>query len=373
MQSILFLSIMNGDAWGGSEEIWYRMALWMSKHEYEVAVCVFDWEAKKSRLTELEKSGCKIYLIPNSGSGLIKKWRQRNALSNIPYKKYDLVFVNQGGWKDVAHGPFKNLYKKLPKYVLSFHNYHLGENYPAKKTAILHNWIKNAGISLAASRMIFEMLQHEYNIIPADKAILYNPITFEPPLQNTSYNEPGEGHSWNLVMLAALDVYRKAQDVLIKVLGRPEWKNRNWQLLLYGEGRDKIMLQGLINKLQLENKVRLMGHTSQAKKVLSESHLLLQATHLDAMPISVPEAMAMSRPCLVSIVGDMPDWISDGQNGFITTAVTEDALHACLEKAWAKRNEWKQMGIEAYKTFLSKYPQPYEEKMAALLSEYAKK
>ena len=35
MKSILFLSVMNGSAWGGSEEQWFRLALWMAKKKYD--------------------------------------------------------------------------------------------------------------------------------------------------------------------------------------------------------------------------------------------------------------------------------------------------------------------------------------------------
>lgn len=371
MQSILFLSVMNGDAWGGSEESWYRLALWMCKQEYKVAVCVFDWKDKENKLAELKENGCIIYLIPNNGNGVFKLFRQKILLNSIPYKKYDLVFVNQGGWKDIAHGPFKHLYKKLPQYALTFHNYHLGQQYPARKVAMVDAWIKNAVVSLADSIKIFSMLETEYAIHPANKEILYNPITFEPPVQPVSYYNPTDDQPWIIIMLAALDIGRKAQDLLIKAMARPEWKNRNWELRLYGEGRDKQLLFELIKNTQLENKVFLMGHSSAVKTVLAQSHLLMQVTHIDAMPISVSEAIAMSRPCIVSKVGDMPDWITDGYNGFICDSVTEDAIHETLERAWNKRTDWKQMGIAAHQTFIEKYPQPYEEKLLSLLNKYA--
>jgi glycosyltransferase involved in cell wall biosynthesis len=181
---------------------------------------------------------------------------------------------------------------------------------------------------------------------------------------------PNNNEPWIIIVLCALDIGRKAQDVLIKALSNPAWESRNWQLHLYGEGNDKAMLESLIKELHLENKIFLKGHSNNVKSALLTSHLLVQATHLDGMPISVTEAMAMARPCLVSTVGDMPDWITDGYNGFITEKVNPDALHTVMEKAWNKRNEWKQMGILAQDTFIKKYPQPYEEQFAKLLKKY---
>ena len=73
---------------------------------------------------------------------------------------------------------------------------------------------------------------------------------------------------------------------------------------------------------------------------------------------------------LVSNIGDMPEWVKKDHNGFITMAVNETALSEQLEIAWAKRESWGRMGENAYKTFLEKYPRPYEEKFAGLLEKY---
>ena len=368
MRSILFLSVMNGSGWGGSEEQWYQTALWMCMHDYKVGVCVFDWEGKKSRLDELKKHGCSIYLLPKEGKGILGNWQKQKKLNAIPFKEYDLVYVNQGGWKDIAHGPFKKLYKKLPPYALSFHNYHLGDNLKRSKISILNEWIKGSLVCIAATKVIYEMLENEYKIFARNKEVSYSPITFTPPQH--SFQKGSKDKPAIFVVLAALDVKRKAQDVLVKCFGNAEWRNRSWQLHLYGEGQDRQLLEMLIKELKLEDNIYLKGYTNNVQQVLKDSAILIQATHIDAMPISVIEAMAMSVPCIVSNIGDMPEWVQQDYNGFISTEVNEASLGLQLENAWNKKDEWAQMGMNAYETFLKKYPQPYEEKFVQLLDHY---
>lgn len=186
------------------------------------------------------------------------------------------------------------------------------------------------------------MLKNEYSILIANKEISYSPISFLLPELPVPYPEIIDQPVIFLV-LSALDISRKAQEVLIRVLSDERWKNRNWQLHLYGEGKDKFVIEGLIEELGLQSKVLLKGFTGKVTECLIKGHMLIQATRFDAMPISVIEAMAMARPCLVSCVGDMPQWITSGENGFITEIVNEKSLNEQLEIAWSRKkigNKW---------------------------------
>ena len=100
-----------------------------------------------------------------------------------------------------------------------------------------------------------------------------------------------------------------------------------------------------------------MGLLKNVKEVLTNSHVLLQLTHIDAMPISVTEALAMSRAVIASDVGDMPLWINEGVNGWIAEKVCIEEIDRVLENAWQQRNKLEEMGKESYKIFKQKYPE----------------
>jgi glycosyltransferase involved in cell wall biosynthesis len=75
------------------------------------------------------------------------------------------------------------------------------------------------------------------------------------------------------------------------------------------------------------------------------------------MPISVTEALAMSRAIIASDVGDMPLWINEGVNGWIAEKVCIEEIDRVLENAWQQRNKLEEMGRESYKIFKQKYPE----------------
>ncbi len=370
MKSILFLSIMNGDAWGGSEVQWYQLANWMLDRKYRIGVAVFDWEEKKEKLDVLRSKGCEVYLIPGKGSGIIKKLRQQKVLNNIPFKSYEFVYLNQGGWKDVAHGPFKRLYKKFSAYAISFHNYQLNSNLESSKVNILNEWIQHASVCIAATGIIYKMLEGEYRISIKNKEVSYSPPTFPVSSQLPAYKENSPEETAVFLLLGALDTVRKAQDLMIEVLSGNNWKNRNWRLLIYGEGKDRKMLEELISQKGLIDKVIMKGFTNNPQACLENCHVLLQVSHFDAMPISVIEAMAMGRPCVVSNVGDMPQWVVPGYNGFIAQDNSIAAVSKIMEQLWDARENWKTMGEHAHKTFNKKMQLPFEEKFLELLNSY---
>ena len=139
---------------------------------------------------------------------------------------------------------------------------------------------------------------------------------------------------------------------------------------IYGKGKGEERLERLIGQSALQNKVFLKGFTNNVKQTIQDCHLLLQCTLIDAMPLSVVEAMAMAKPCVVSNVGDMPVWVSNGINGFVCNDITEAGIDETIERCWQQKNNWATMGKNAFDIFIKKYPQPYEEKIADIFIKY---
>ncbi len=365
MESILFISLMNGDSWGGSEELWYATALYATRCNYKVGCMVYDDEAKKLKLTSLENAGAKMYWIPNRGK-LKKSFREKIEnkvnkkitipafLKTVPFQNYDHVLVNQGEF-ELAYSTWQTLWKRFNDYSLLFHNYREDQKIAAAGLARLKTWTQNASTNFFASARICILLEQQMNQKIGNAEVLINPITFTPPpaakpwptLHNSNYI---------FISVAALHTARKAQDILIVSFAAAQWRNRNWELHLYGEGIDKEKLRALIQHHGLEDRVFLKGYANNVEQVLTTAHVLCQMTKMDAMPISVVEALACGRPVLATAVGDMPDWVEDGVNGFLCTNAAVDHVTNTLEKAWAVRDEWPQMGVAAFKTFEKKYP-----------------
>ena len=370
MASVFFLSLMNGAAWGGSEELWYRTALYAAAKGEKVGCAFYAWNEKEEKTGALRKAGCRVYLLPNKGREKrnlaerlrykISKWQAKQVAASIPFRDYDLVVVNLGGF-EIYTDTWKNLFRNFPAYVLLFHNYDEGAVFKPVKAERLRRWISGAAVNLFAARRIKETLEDKLNLTVTNGDVFINPITIQPPATPTPY--PALEEPFRLVMLAELDVSRKAQDNLLRALASAKWKARSWKLFLYGKGNDQALLRQLIEKFDLAGKVELKGFAKNVQEVLQQAHLVLQITHRDAMPLAVMEAMAMARPVVVSKVGDMPFWVEEGRNGWIARDASIEEIDATLEKAWQQREAWPAAGEQSFILFREKFPASPEERL----------
>jgi glycosyltransferase involved in cell wall biosynthesis len=364
MKSVLFISLMNGGAWGGSEELWFQTALYAAKNGYRVGCAFYEWPQKKERIEQLKNAGCELYLFSNKGrekrtflerlQHKITKRSVRRYSKLLPFSQYERTVINLG-YLEIVSLYWKHFYQHVNNYTLLFHVHSDDDPVKPKQKALLKKWLLNARHNLFASERTKAFFENQLSIEIPYADILINPITFQPPQELTPYPVLQNGN-YVFVMLATLDLRRKAQDNLIKALSAPKWKERNWTLHLYGGGESEKQLKSLIAENDVTNKIILKGHTKDVKGALANTHLLLQMTHIDAMPLAVVEAMAMAKPLAVSNVGDMPKWVAENKNGWIAENASVASIDATLEKAWQQREAWEEMGKQSFAIFKEKFP-----------------
>lgn len=369
MPSVFFISLMAGSAWGGSEELWYKTALHAVGKGWKVGCAAYHWKEKEKKMHVLKDAGADVHYFPNKGrskknlieriQNKISKQKIKKVIATLPVEKYDMIVVNMGAFENTTP-TWRDFYKKLDRYILLYHNYKEHEVLSGVKKATVQNWADHSLLNLFAAERIKEVLEKNSGINVANADILLNPISFAAPSTPSPFPSLHNGN-YRFIMLAALEVWRKAQDNLVKALSSEKWKERNWTLHLYGDGKDRQKLEELIRMNEMSDKIFLEGHTSAVKSALENAHLVLQTTHIDAMPIVVVEAMAMARATVVSKIGDMPRWVNEGENGWISPDASVKEIDATLEKAWKQKEQWKQIGENAFSVFQKKYPAPAEE------------
>lgn len=349
---------MNGASWGGSEELWFQSAIATARKGIKTGVCCFDWPEKQAKLAQLKEAGCELFLLPGKSSTrsqLLPNIKLKKLLASIPFEEYELVIVNQGGWKEIVHGPFKSLHERLKDYIILYHNYNVNEKLNPLKKDNLQAWVFKARKNMGATLKIFHAMRDVYKIAIDKTEKLFNPLTITAPNEPIPFPGLING-KYQFSVLAALDIERKAQDVLIRSLSHSEWKDRNWELHLYGEGKDRSLLQRLVKSLNLEKRILLHGNATNYMEAIVKSHLVLQITNIDAMPLSVMEAMAVAKPLVISNVGDMPHWVKENENGWIVREVEVEMVRKTLDRAWENRENWEAMGKKSFERFQKDFP-----------------
>ncbi|HET6627368.1 MAG TPA: glycosyltransferase family 4 protein [Nocardioidaceae bacterium] len=141
---------------------------------------------------------------------------------------------------------------------------------------------------------------------------------------------------------------RKGFHRLIHAYAPVAHKHPDWQLHIYGKGREEARLRKLIRKLGVEEQVVLKGFTADFGAALSGSSVYAMASVYEGFPMVLLEAMSRGLP-LVSY--DCPrgpgEIIDDGRNGRLVADGDKDMLTAALLQVIEDDEARRRMGAQA--------------------------
>jgi glycosyltransferase involved in cell wall biosynthesis len=223
----------------------------------------------------------------------------------------------------------------------------------------------------AAARLAFVSAVNCVNV----KLQLAAPLRHAVVVQNPAGCSPELPFPWplsdgaKLVCVARLEVDDKGQDLLLQALAEPVWRERDFTLTFYGQGRDEAYLKRLGDYLGISTSIRWGGLLRGTAGIWEKCQLLVLPSRSEGTPLVLLEAMAAGRPALVTAVDGNLEWVEDGVTGFVAEAPTVRHLASALERAWGARGNWIEMGSAARARFLARRdPDPAETLLQVLTS-----
>jgi glycosyltransferase involved in cell wall biosynthesis len=149
-----------------------------------------------------------------------------------------------------------------------------------------------------------------------------------------------------LACVARLETGEKGQDILLQVLARPRWRDRNVSVSFFGAGHNGEALRALAGHLALDN-VEFPGFVSDVESIWRTHHALVLPSRTEGMPLALIEAMMCGRFGIVTNEGGSAEIVEEGRTGFIAGAAKADQFDNAMERAWAVREEWQAIGQAA--------------------------
>jgi glycosyltransferase involved in cell wall biosynthesis len=167
---------------------------------------------------------------------------------------------------------------------------------------------------------------------------------------------------------------QKGFDRLIPAFAGVAELHPDWRLRIFGAGRDRALLQGLIVANGLEGRVMLMGHTDRLAEELADAAIFVLSSRAEGFPMVVLEAMAVGLPVVSFDCPTGPaDMITNGIDGLLVRDGDVAALSASIRQLIGDPQLRARMGTEARRT-AARYDQRticarWEEVLAELIGK----
>lgn len=351
---IAFIS-SNSLGWGGSEELWSAAAAELAADGHRVAAMKpglgKDIRAERlrglgARLTDLRR----LPLVPDRLVGLMARcsWLLEIAIRALRLGfalrafRPELVVLSQGG---NSEGLFyaKRVQKLGIPYILIVQK--VAEMYwPSdEQLGELRSVYADARRCLFVSAHNLRLHEEQLGMKLVNAEVVRNPflVRWDRPAP-----WPGEEQGLRLACVGRLFPREKGQDIVLRVLARPRWRERPVSLSFFGAGGHLEGLKATAAYLGLD-KVAFAGFATDVEAIWRDHHALLLPSHCEGLPLALVEAMLSGRVAIVTDVAGHGEIVEDNVTGFLAAAPTADHVDEALERAWQRRSEWRDIGEAA--------------------------
>jgi len=178
-------------------------------------------------------------------------------------------------------------------------------------------------------------------------AVIYNPLTLVP-------GETSRGTSHRFLAVGRLSALHKGFDILIEAFSIFAKHDDLWHLDIVGEGEEAVVLQALISKLKMEQRITIHPFTADIQRYYSEAQVYVLSSRWEGFGLVLIEAMAHGLPVVTSdlptskeLLGDDALYFENGNAAQLAQRLSEATQidwQLCSRKAKARA---KQFGIDS--------------------------
>ncbi|HKO62443.1 MAG TPA: glycosyltransferase family 4 protein, partial [Pyrinomonadaceae bacterium] len=303
------------ESWGGSEELWSGAASHLAETGHRVSVFKTVVDETHPRIRHLKSLSCPVrdlrtFSLPNR---LLVRLHSLYLALHLKAFRPDLVVISQGDNYDGLH--FGNLCRRL-KIPYTLISQKATDHFwpPDKSRNYMRRIFRGAVGCFFVSEHNLRLTENQNGERFPHASVVRNPYLVPPdgPLEWPG----GEGDCLRLACVARLYLLDKGQDILLRVLAKEKWKNRNLHVSFFGRGINREGLSDFAANLGLTN-VSFEGQTTDVVGIWRNHHALILPSRTEGLPLSLVEAMMAGRPGIVTKVGGNAEVVEDGVTGFL--------------------------------------------------------
>lgn len=362
----------NPARWGGSEELWSATTAVLARRGHTVSVWKPLIDSTVGRVRDLAALGVPLHDPRSRSAWLLRAWTILRRLfprlerqEAIHFRRVlrrersQFVVISQGGNFDGAYLAQVACDLLIP-YILVSHK--ADDIYwpPDDQRYAMQEAHMRASASCFVSDHNLRLTEEQIGTPLPHAQIVRNP--FQVPWTPRE-DWPDQGGGLRLACIGRLHMREKGQDLVLRLLAMEKWRARAVRVSFFGVGENAIGLQEMAKFLNLDS-VDFAGFCSAPEHIWDDHHGLILPSRCEGLPLVEVEAMLSGRVVVTTAAGGNAEILADEETGFLASAITLAGLDAAMERAWARRGDWRQIGQAASAAIRRQVPHDPAEKFA---------
>ena len=182
-------------------------------------------------------------------------------------------------------------------------------------------------------------------------------LTDEQKKDATQIRSKSTGKKYRFVSVGSMNGRKGHKEVIEAVhLMKPELR-QDVQVLFVGGGRDKEILESLVERYGLQEQVIFIGRVpnEEVYKYQSKSNICILFSKLEGLPLGLIEGLRSGFALISTNVSGIPEIIDDGVNGKLINYCFDELLNLFNH---LDQYDWNEMGRESRRKFEEYYNFP---------------
>lgn len=316
---------------GGAERHMLLLAKNLNKEKYQVALVCSTYKQLNQWCREWEEAGLPVHRLNVTHKHDPRHHSQLKKL--LAKEQPDLVHVhlwNPGGCRYL----FSAINKETTRLIATEH-----DPFPLSglKKTIKKKCLKKTDHTITVSDANKKLCLQLYPEFKHKISTVHNGIdlaAFEKRLRHFSTQHRDKlreqlfcAKPEDFVILSIAELHpRKGLKYLLEAYAEIQSKEPKTRLIIVGEGPERKTLEKIMKKLELTDRVLLIGRQEDIPHILASANLFVLASVKEAFGLVLLEAMAAQVPIVATEVGGIPEIVQNHKNGELVEAQNYHAL-----------------------------------------------
>jgi glycosyltransferase involved in cell wall biosynthesis len=269
-------------------------------------------------------------------------WRcLRDMIDLLRRHRVDIVHSHE--FTMAIYGAAAARWLRIP-HIITMH----GSQYVTSKwrRQVLLRWaFRSSAATVAVSEDTKRHLAKELNLSDTMLHVVPNGVPARPGNRTATRAALGIPDDHVLLLAVGSLVPRKGHAVLIEALSTIG--AGPWMLAIAGGGAEKERLEALTASKGLTAHVKILGHREDVPDLLAATDVFVMPSLWEGLPLALLEAMLAGKPVIASRTSGIPEAVTDGVDGILTTPGDVGELANALRGVLADPARRLSLGVAA--------------------------